>query len=69
MAAMLRQMVSEVLRRNRVVDFYDAEVINHSRSQQGCTDRNHIHLELGHIQSNCSCHTQQGPVYKTTISL
>lgn len=65
MGAMLRQMVSEVLRRNRVVDFYDAEVIDHS--QQYCTDLNHIHLS--HIECNCTCHTQRGPVHETTIGL
>ena len=66
MAAMLRQMVSEVLRRNRVVDFYDAEVIDHAQ-QLHCSDLNHIHL--AHIECNCTCHTQQGPIHETTIGL
>ena len=36
MAVMLRQMVSEVLRRDAVDNFYDAEVIDHSQ-QYNCT--------------------------------
>ena len=63
MAAMLWQLVREVLRRDRVVDFHDAEVTTHPRKQQNLARRvnqeseDSIYDHLGHIQCNPNCQT------------
>ena len=68
MVTMLWQLVREVLHRDRVVNFYDAEVTNHPRQQQRLARRvnqeseNSIYDHLGHIQCNPNVHadTEQG---------
>lgn len=84
MVAMLRVLVSEVQSRDRVVDFYDAEVTDHdhaqrqpankqqlpNRSSRAQESENDIYDHLGHIEYNCSCHTDQPEtLHVTTINL
>ena len=73
MVAILRQLISEVLNRNKVVEFYDAEVIDHSRRSTHVHRRSHIsgtnQDQLGHIECNCNCHTELESPHQTTINL